>query len=88
MAGDEVVQLYVRDIKASVDREVKALKGFSRISLLPGESKAVKLRLNKIDLAFYDVKNKQWKAEAGEFLVLVGASSSDIRLSGKFILLD
>ncbi|MBN2088293.1 glycoside hydrolase family 3 C-terminal domain-containing protein, partial [candidate division KSB1 bacterium] len=56
MAGEEVVQLYIRDVKASVDREVKALKGFSRIGLLPGESKIVKLQLNKNDLSFYDVK--------------------------------
>ncbi len=84
MAGDEVVQLYIRDKKASVEREVKALKGFQRVSLKAGESKTVTLKIDTSALSFYDVKAKKWRAEAGEFEVLVGASSRDIRLKGLF----
>ncbi len=84
--GDEVVQLYISDKKASVEREVKSLKGFARVSLIAGESKTVSFKINKNDLAFYDVKNKAWKAEKGKFVVLIGASSRDIKLKKTFIL--
>jgi beta-glucosidase len=86
MAGDEVIQLYLRDIEASVEREVKSLKGFARISLGPGESKTATFKLDQSHLSFYDVNQRQWVAEAGEFEVLVGSSSRDIHLSGKFFL--
>ncbi|RLD62846.1 MAG: glycosyl hydrolase, partial [Bacteroidetes bacterium] len=84
--GDEVVQLYVSDKKASVEREVKSLKGFARVSLKVGESKTVSFKINKNDLSFYDVKNKAWKAEKGKFEVLIGASSRDIKLKKTFTL--
>jgi len=84
MAGDEVVQLYVHDVKASVPREVKALKGFTRVSLKPGETKLVTFKLNKKHLSFYDPKTKKWVAEPGRFEVLIGHSSRDIRLRGSF----
>jgi beta-glucosidase len=83
-AGDEVVQLYLRDIEASVEREVKSLKGFARISLEPGENKTVTFKLDQSHLSFYDVKLRQWVAEPGEFEVLVGSSSRDIRLKDVF----
>jgi beta-glucosidase len=83
-AGDEIVQLYLSDKKASVEREVKSLKGFKRVSLKPGESKDVTFSIDKSALAFYDVKNKEWKAEKGKFDVLIGASSRDIRLTTGF----
>ena len=86
MAGDEVVQLYVQDVKASVDREVKALKRFKRISLRPGESKIVSFQLDKNAMSFYDVKSNKWKAEPGRFNVLLGSSSRNIRLQGDFML--
>ncbi|NOY60645.1 MAG: beta-glucosidase [Calditrichaeota bacterium] len=88
MAGDEVVQLYVQDMKASVDREVKALKGMTRVSLKPGETKAVTFKLDKSHLSFYDVKTRRWIAEPGEFKVLCGSSSRDIRSEGHFLMKD
>ncbi len=84
MTGDEVIQLYVSDLKASVEREVKALKGFARISLEPGTSKTHVFKLDQSHLSFYDVKRRKWIAEPGEFEVLVASSSRDIHLSGKF----
>jgi len=84
VAGDEVVQLYIHDVKAGVDREVKALKGFQRVSLKAGESKAVSFKIDKSVLQFYDVNMKKWIAEPGEFEILIGASSRDIRLKDKF----
>jgi beta-glucosidase len=84
MTGDEVVQLYLRDIEASVAREVKSLKEFARISLEPGESKTATFKLDQSHLSFYDVNLRQWVAEAGEFEVLVGSSSRDIRLKDIF----
>ncbi|NOY76509.1 MAG: hypothetical protein GXO76_01435 [Calditrichaeota bacterium] len=83
-AGDEVVQLYVRDEKARVPREFKALKGFSRVHLLPGETKAVHFKISPRDLAFYDVGSKRWVTEPGWFQVRVGSSSRDIRLTRRF----
>ncbi|MEN8191413.1 MAG: glycoside hydrolase family 3 C-terminal domain-containing protein [Bacteroidota bacterium] len=84
MDGDEVVQLYLSDEEASVEREVKSLKGFDRVSLKAGESKTVTMKITKEDLSFYDVEKKQWVAEPGEFEVLVGASSIDIRVTENF----
>ncbi|MEN8137651.1 MAG: glycoside hydrolase family 3 C-terminal domain-containing protein [Bacteroidota bacterium] len=82
--GDEIVQLYINDKKASVEREVKALKGFERVSLKVGESKDVKFKIEKSALSFYDVINKKWKAEKGKFEMLIGASSRDIRIRKTF----
>jgi len=82
--GDEIVQLYISDKKASVERELKSLKGFERVSLKAGESKEVSFSIDKSALSFYDVKNRQWKAENGVFEVLIGASSREIKLREKF----
>lgn len=87
MDGDEVVQLYISDKKASVEREVKSLKGFARINLKVGESKSVVFKIAEKDLAFYDIKNKTWKAEKGTFEVLIGTSSRDIKLKKSFKLI-
>lgn len=84
--GAEVAQLYIRDTESSVERPIKELKGFKRVDLKPGETKKVTFKLNKRSLAFYDVNEKDWVAEPGEFEALVGASSRDIRLKGAFIL--
>jgi beta-glucosidase len=78
--GEETAQLYVRDVESSVDRPVKELKGFSKVLLEPGEKKLITLELTKDDLSFYDVKTKSWIAEPGEFEILVGSSSADIKL--------
>jgi beta-glucosidase len=86
--GDEVVQLYIQDIKASVEREVKSLKGFQRVSLHAGEERTVFFKINKDDLSFYDVSNKRWLAEQGRFKVLIGNSSRDVRLESGFDYID
>ncbi len=82
--GKEVVQLYVHDVEATVPRPVKELKGFEKVELAPGETKTVTFRLAERDLAFYDVVSKRWVVEPGEFDVLVGSSSRDIRLQTRF----
>ena len=84
MDGDEVVQLYIHDEIASVEREVKALKGFERVSLKAGESKKVSFKIDKSHLSFFDTASKKWVAETGKFEVLIGSSSKDIRLKQQF----
>jgi beta-glucosidase len=81
--GDEVVQLYVRDMVGSVSRPVKELKGFTRVSLAPGETRTVRFTLTPKDLRMLD-ERMQWVVEPGEFRVMIGASSEDIRLVGSF----
>ena len=80
--GDEVPQLYINDVISSVTTPVKELKGFSRISLEPGETKTVKFRLLPEDLALFDMNMKE-VVEPGLFSIMVGSSSNDIRLQGK-----
>ena len=79
VAGAEVVQFYVSDPEASVDRPVKELKGFSKVWLEPGETKTVSVELDRSALSFFDAAKHEWVAEPGRFDVLVGSSSSDIR---------
>ena len=81
--GDEVVQLYVHDPVASVSRPVKELKGFVRLTLEPGEEKNVTFTLFADQLAFYDQYMKL-VVEPGVYEVMIGSSSEDIRLTGKF----
>jgi len=88
MDGDEVVQLYIRDVEASKEREVKALKGFQRLTLKSGESKNVLFKLDKNALSFYNIQEKKWVAEPGEFEVMIGSSSRDIRLKDLFIMTE
>ncbi len=83
-AGDEVVQLYIRDKRSSVVRPVKQLVGFERISLDTNESKIVKFTVPSEELAFWDVKTNSFVVEPGEFEIMVGSSSNDIRSSGEF----
>jgi beta-glucosidase len=83
-AGDEVVQLYVRDLLASVARPVIMLEGFKRIHLEPGESKDVSFTLSPAELQMLDVTMRS-VVEPGTFRVLVGASSKDIRLRGDLV---
>jgi beta-glucosidase len=73
--GEEVVQLYMRDLVASVTLPLKELKRFSKIKLKPNESKKVTFTLTSDDLAFY-TKDMSFKAEAGEFKLFVGTNSS------------
>jgi len=83
VAGDEVVQLYVRDEFASAPRPVKELKGYARVPLQPGESKMVTFHLPVDQLAYYDDK-LNLVLEPGRILVMLGSSSDDIRLEGEF----
>lgn len=83
-AGAEVVQLYLRDLVASVERPAKELRGFEKVFLEPGASRTVALRLGKRDLSFWDVNSNGWLAEPGEFEVMLGASVEDIRLKDRF----
>jgi len=84
--GKEVVQLYISDIESGLVRPAKELKGFGKIGLNPGETKTASFVLDRRDLSFYDPDQKQWVAEPGEFEVLVGSSSRDIRASASFTL--
>lgn len=80
-AGDEVVQLYVSHANSKVERPIKELKGFSRVTLLPGETKNVQLILKKQDLAYWDVATKAWVIEKDKIKMMVGSSSADVKLS-------
>ena len=80
-AGDEVVQLYIHDVLATAGRPVMQLEGFRRVHLAPGQSMPVEFRLGPDELHLVSQQNK-WVVEPGEFRVMVGASSKDIRLRG------
>lgn len=82
-AGDEVVQLYVRHLNSAVDRPIKALKGFRRITLEPGETRTVDLALDREALAHWNPDLGRFETEAGTVRVMVGSSSADIRLIGQ-----
>ena len=77
--GQEVVQLYVGDRKSSLPRPLKELKGFSKISLAPGESRVVDFTVDRDDLSFFDPEKHEWVAEPGVFDIYIGAASDDIR---------
>lgn len=79
--GDEVIQLYVRDLLASVARPVMQLEGFQRVTLKPGEEKQVSFTLGRDQLRMLD-KDIHWVVEPGTFRVLIGSSAKDIRLRG------
>jgi beta-glucosidase len=78
VAGDEVVQLYVRDEASSVTRPVKELKGFQRVTLRPGEKRRLQFTLTPEHLGFYD-RQMRWVVEPGEFRIMVGPNSEDLR---------
>lgn len=79
VAGKETVQVYVHDRQASLSRPVKELKGFAKVELQPGETKTVAIPLDFRAFAFYHPEYHQWVTESGEFDILIGASSADIR---------
>jgi beta-glucosidase len=79
--GDEVVQLYVRDEYASVVRPDRELKCFQRITLKLGEKRTLTFTLDKDAFAFYDEKSDEWIVEPGDFTMMAGSSSADIRIS-------
>jgi beta-glucosidase len=83
-SGDEVVQLYVKDLLASVARPIVQLQRFSRLSLAPGETRDVSFTIGPDQLRMLD-RDMRWVVEPGTFRILVGASSKDIRLRGDLV---
>ena len=77
-AGAETVQLYIRDVKSSVERPYKELKAFRKVFLQPGETQQVSLTIDKAALSFYDDKAAAWTAEPGDFEALIGPSAGQI----------
>jgi beta-glucosidase len=84
LAGKEVVQIYVADPVSSLPRPPKELKAFAKVELQPGESKSVNFKLNQRALSFFDPRKMAWIAEPGNFEILAGRSSRDIRLKASF----
>ena len=82
-AGAEISQVYVRDVFSMVIRPEKELKGFEKTFLKAGETKRVSVRLDFRSFAYYNTALEKWHLENGAFLVLVGASSKDVRLTGR-----
>jgi len=80
--GKEVVQLYVRDVKSTFARPEKELKAFEKVELKPGETKMITFALDREAFWYFDVAKNAWSTEPGEFEILVGASSRDIRVNG------
>ena len=78
-AGSEIVQLYIGDKESSLPRPLKELKGFSKVSLAPGETKVVSFSISKDALSFFDDTRHEWIAEPGKFEVFIAASATDIK---------
>lgn len=85
-AGSEIVQLYISDKKSYLPRPVKELKDFAKVYLEAGEEKTIRFTIDKTALSFFDDKKHDWVAEAGDFIALVGSSSTDIKSQVKFTL--
>jgi beta-glucosidase len=81
VTGKEVVQLYVRDVKSTFARPEKELKAFQKVELKPGQTKTITFTLDREAFWYFDTVKNAWATEPGEFEILVGASSRDIRLS-------
>ena len=80
MAGKEVVQLYISHKNSIVLKPEKELKRFKKVYLEPGEEKEISFKLNRKDFEYYNICLREWHAESGEYEILAGASSEDIRL--------
>jgi beta-glucosidase len=77
-SASEVIQVYLQDLESSVERPVRELVGFEKISLEADETKQISLQVSAQDLAFYDIKRHDWKIESGEFMLEIGRSSRHI----------
>jgi len=84
MDGDEVVQLYMHNACSRYYQPIRQLKGFSRTNFKSGETKTVTIPLKIKDLQYWDVVKKSYTVDSGDYEVMIGASSSDIRLKSKF----
>ena len=87
-AGGEIAEIYVQPVNPSVFRPLKELKGFKKVFLKPGEQQTVSVMLDQGAFAHYDADKKRWVADKGEYKILVGSSSRDILLKGKFHLAE
>ncbi|WP_312825998.1 glycoside hydrolase family 3 C-terminal domain-containing protein [Epilithonimonas sp.] len=85
-AGAEVAQLYISDLKSSLPRPTKELKGFEKVFLNPGEEKEVSITVDKAALSFFDADKHAWVAEPGDFEALIGNASDNIKTKVKFTL--
>ena len=74
-----MVQCYIRDLESSIDRPYQELKAFQKITLEASESKPIDILLDETALSFFDPRSNDWVAEPGQFEILVGSSSRDIR---------
>jgi beta-glucosidase len=81
VAGAEIAQLYVADKESTIFRPVKELKGFKKVFLEPGEEKEIEIKLCSRAFAFWNVNENAWTVESGDFDIIIGASSADIRLT-------
>lgn len=81
--GKEIIQLYVSDLTGAARRPVRELKGYEKVSLLPGETKTISFTLDYRSFAWYNEAIHDWYAASGDYEILIGASSRDLRLSGK-----
>lgn len=86
LEGSDVVQLYITDVKSSVDRPIKELKAFQKVSLKPGETKTVTLKTDERALSFWDEESDDWKAEPGDFVAQAGDASDRLTCKVKFTL--
>lgn len=85
-AGAEVAQVYLHQTQPTLPRPFKELKGFQRVFLKPGESRHISIPLDQASFAYYDPTQAGWLAEKGDYEIIVGGSSRDTRLAGKFTL--
>jgi len=81
-AGDEIAQLYLHDLAPKVDRPVRELKGFHRVSLLPGQKAVLAFPLDERSFAYWDAVRHRWQTNPGPYAVEIGASSRDTRAQG------
>ena len=86
VAGAEVLQLYISDVKCSQPRPVKELKGFKKVCLSPGETQTVSFTIDRSALSFYDEQSGAWIAEPGEFVAMVNSSSASTKNKIRFML--
>lgn len=82
IAAKEIGELYIKPLSSKVSRPEKELKGFKKVFLNPGESKTVSIEIEKRDLSYFDTSYGEFVAESGEYEILIGSSSQDIRLKG------
>ncbi|MGZ0709694.1 fibronectin type III-like domain-contianing protein [Coraliomargarita sp. W4R53] len=80
LTGQEVVQVYVSDVKSRVEQAKKELAGFAKVELKPGETRTVDIPLHWTGFKFFDVEQNQWVLESGEFLIHIGGSSDVLPL--------